>query len=150
MAMKLELVIVPVSDVDRALAFYRDGLGFVEDHDVRPAEGVRVVQLTPPESLDLPGALTGPDGAGIDRHANAEKYTTQAVLDAETATLEAAHTPVASTTERARTSRSPPPSRSLARTIRGEPAPGSGARPVARTRVTATASSGCRTISSSV
>ncbi len=50
MAMKLELVIVPVSDVDRALAFYRDGLGFVEDHDVRPADGVRVVQLTPPGS----------------------------------------------------------------------------------------------------
>jgi catechol 2,3-dioxygenase-like lactoylglutathione lyase family enzyme len=50
MAMKLELVVVPVSDVDRALAFYRDGLGFAEDHDVRPAEGVRVVQLTPPGS----------------------------------------------------------------------------------------------------
>ena len=50
MQLKLELVIVPVSDVDRALAFYRDGLGFVEDHDVRPADGVRVVQLTPPGS----------------------------------------------------------------------------------------------------
>ncbi|WP_274542184.1 MobF family relaxase [Dietzia sp. Alg238-R159] len=59
------------------------------------AMGELVVQLTPPESLDLPGALTGPEGAGIDRHANAEKYTTQAVLDAETVTLEAAHTPVA-------------------------------------------------------
>ena len=50
MQMKLELVIVPVADVDRALAFYRDGLGFAEDHDVRPADGVRVVQLTPPGS----------------------------------------------------------------------------------------------------
>jgi catechol 2,3-dioxygenase-like lactoylglutathione lyase family enzyme len=50
MQMKLELVIVPVSDVDRSVAFYRDGLGFVEDHDVRPADGVRVVQLTPPGS----------------------------------------------------------------------------------------------------
>ena len=50
MQMKLELVVVPVTDVDRAVAFYRDGLGFVEDHDVRPAEGVRVVQLTPPGS----------------------------------------------------------------------------------------------------
>ncbi len=47
MQMKLELVILPVADVDRALVFYRDGLGFAEDHDVRPAEGVRVVQLTP-------------------------------------------------------------------------------------------------------
>ena len=50
MQMKLELVIVPVDDVDRAKAFYRDGLGFVEDHDVRPADGIRVVQLTPPGS----------------------------------------------------------------------------------------------------
>ena len=50
MQMKLELVVVPVSDVDRALSFYRDGLGFVEDHDVQPADGVRVVQLTPPGS----------------------------------------------------------------------------------------------------
>ncbi|MEV8223362.1 MobF family relaxase [Dietzia maris] len=60
-----------------------------------------VVHLTPPEILDLPGALTGPEGAGIDRHANAEKFTTQAVLDAETVTLEAAHTPVAVTATRA-------------------------------------------------
>ena len=50
MQMKLELVVLPVADVDRALAFYRDGLGFVADHDVRPADGVRVVQLTPPGS----------------------------------------------------------------------------------------------------
>jgi len=50
MQMKLELVIVPVSDVDRAKTFYRDRLGFVEDVDVRPQEGVRVVQLTPPGS----------------------------------------------------------------------------------------------------
>lgn len=48
--MKLELVPIPVKDVDRAKAFYRDRLGFVEDVDVRPAEGVRVVQLTPPGS----------------------------------------------------------------------------------------------------
>ncbi len=50
MQMRLELVVVPVTDVDAAKAFYRDGLGFVEDHDVRPADGVRVVQLTPPGS----------------------------------------------------------------------------------------------------
>ncbi|MFI8592445.1 MobF family relaxase [Dietzia maris] len=60
-----------------------------------------VVELTPPESLDLPGALTGPEGAGIDRHANAEKFTTQAVVDAETLALEAAHTPVAVIASRA-------------------------------------------------
>jgi predicted enzyme related to lactoylglutathione lyase len=50
MDMKLELVPVPVTDVDRAKAFYVDGLGFVADVDVRPAPGVRVVQLTPPGS----------------------------------------------------------------------------------------------------
>lgn len=50
MQMKLELVIVPVADVDRAKEFYRDRLGFAEDVDVRPADGVRVVQLTPPGS----------------------------------------------------------------------------------------------------
>lgn len=47
MDMKLELVPVPVTDVDRAKAFYTGKLGFVLDVDVRPSEGMRVVQLTP-------------------------------------------------------------------------------------------------------
>jgi catechol 2,3-dioxygenase-like lactoylglutathione lyase family enzyme len=50
MDMKLELVPVPVVDIDRAKAFYVNQLGFVEDVDVRPGESVRVVQLTPPGS----------------------------------------------------------------------------------------------------
>ncbi|MBV8930945.1 MAG: VOC family protein [Kutzneria sp.] len=50
MDIKLELVPVPVADVDRAKAFYIGKLGFVEDVDVRPTEGMRVVQLTPPGS----------------------------------------------------------------------------------------------------
>lgn len=50
MDMKLELVPIPVADVDRAKEFYVERLGFVEDVDVRPAEGVRVVQVTPPGS----------------------------------------------------------------------------------------------------
>jgi catechol 2,3-dioxygenase-like lactoylglutathione lyase family enzyme len=50
MEMKLELVPVPVSDIDRAKAFYVDKLGFGEDVDVRPTHAVRVVQLTPPGS----------------------------------------------------------------------------------------------------
>ena len=50
MEMKLELVVVPVTDVDRAKAYYVDGLGFTADVDACPAEGVRVVQLTPPGS----------------------------------------------------------------------------------------------------
>lgn len=48
--MKLEVVPVPVSDVDRARDFYANQVGFHLDHDVWPSEGVRVVQLTPPGS----------------------------------------------------------------------------------------------------
>jgi len=46
----LEVVVVPVSDIDRAKAFYADGLGFIVDHDVTVGEDVRIVQLTPPGS----------------------------------------------------------------------------------------------------
>jgi predicted enzyme related to lactoylglutathione lyase len=47
--MKLEVVVVPVSDVDRAKAFY-EGLGWRLDADISPAEALRIVQLTPPGS----------------------------------------------------------------------------------------------------
>ncbi|MCU1669769.1 MAG: glyoxalase [Blastococcus sp.] len=57
--MKLELVPIPVSDVDRAKSFYTEQLGFIEDVDVRPADGVRVVQLTPPGSACSIGMGTG-------------------------------------------------------------------------------------------
>ena len=50
MDFKLELVAVPVSDVDRAKAFYTEQAGFVEDHDHRVSDEVRFVQLTPPGS----------------------------------------------------------------------------------------------------
>jgi catechol 2,3-dioxygenase-like lactoylglutathione lyase family enzyme len=46
----LEVVVVPVSDVDRAKTFYSQGLGFNVDHDTRISDEVRVVQLTPPGS----------------------------------------------------------------------------------------------------
>ena len=46
----LEVVVVPVADVDRAKAFYADALGFAVDHDTRIGAGMRVVQLTPPGS----------------------------------------------------------------------------------------------------
>ena len=48
--MKLELVPVPVSDIDRAKAFYVEKIGFHADHDVQPGNGMRVLQLTPPGS----------------------------------------------------------------------------------------------------
>ena len=57
--MKLELVPIPVSDVDRAKAFYVEQLGFAADVDVRPVDGVRVVQVTPPGSSCSLGMGTG-------------------------------------------------------------------------------------------
>ena len=57
--MKLELVPIPVADVDRAKAFYVEQLGFLADVDVRPVDGVRVVQLTPPGSACSIGIGTG-------------------------------------------------------------------------------------------
>jgi catechol 2,3-dioxygenase-like lactoylglutathione lyase family enzyme len=48
--LRLELAIVPVSDVDRAIAFYTEKAGFVLDHDYPVREGLRFVQLTPPGS----------------------------------------------------------------------------------------------------
>ena len=50
MDMKLELVPLPVSDIDRAKAFYVEKVGFNVDHDVQPGNGMRVLQLTPPGS----------------------------------------------------------------------------------------------------
>jgi predicted enzyme related to lactoylglutathione lyase len=47
---KLELVAIPVSDVDRAKAFYTDQVGFNADHDHTVSDEIRFVQLTPPGS----------------------------------------------------------------------------------------------------
>ncbi len=47
---KLELVSIPVSDVDRAKAFYTEKVGFNADHDQRVGDEIRFVQLTPPGS----------------------------------------------------------------------------------------------------
>ena len=68
--MKLEVVPIPVSDVDAAKAFYTEKVGFHLDHDVRPGNGMRVVQMTPPGSacsvvigeglpLGKPGSVKG-------------------------------------------------------------------------------------------
>lgn len=70
MELRLEVVQLPVADVDRAKAFYTDKLGFVLDHDVEHIPGMRVVQLTPPGSAAsivigtgmtsmVPGSLEG-------------------------------------------------------------------------------------------
>ena len=47
---KLELVAIPVSDVDRAKAFYTDQAGFIADHDHQVNDELRFIQLTPPGS----------------------------------------------------------------------------------------------------
>ena len=64
MQIKLELVPLPVSDVDRAIAFYAGKLGFKIDVDVQPSDGVRIVQLTPEGS----GCSVG-FGTGLDAYA---------------------------------------------------------------------------------
>jgi predicted enzyme related to lactoylglutathione lyase len=62
MEWKLELVAIPVSDVDRAKAFYTENVGFDADHDHRVGDEVRFVQLTPPGS-----ACSIALGTGISR-----------------------------------------------------------------------------------
>lgn len=70
MEMRLEVVQVPVADVDRSKSFYTEKLGFALDHDVEHIPGMRVVQMTPPGSATsivigtgmtsmLPGSLEG-------------------------------------------------------------------------------------------
>lgn len=50
MDFKIELIAMPVSDVDRAKAFYTDMAGFNADHDIKVSEEIRFIQLTPPGS----------------------------------------------------------------------------------------------------
>jgi catechol 2,3-dioxygenase-like lactoylglutathione lyase family enzyme len=70
MDLRLEVVPIPVSDVDAAKAFYTERVGFTLDHDIRPNEHMRVVQMTPPGSacsvvvgdglpLGTPGSVKG-------------------------------------------------------------------------------------------
>lgn len=56
---RLELVQVPVSDVDRAKAFYADQVGFLAEHDHQVSEELRFVQLTPPGSACSIALTTG-------------------------------------------------------------------------------------------
>jgi catechol 2,3-dioxygenase-like lactoylglutathione lyase family enzyme len=65
MHMSLEVVLLPVSDVDRAKEFYRDKVGFQVDLDGEVMPGVRIVQLTPPGSgcsIALADGLQVPTG----------------------------------------------------------------------------------------
>jgi catechol 2,3-dioxygenase-like lactoylglutathione lyase family enzyme len=64
MDFKLELVIIPVTDVDRAKDFYAQRAGFRLDVDHRAGEDFRVVQLTPPGSACSVTLMRNPDAAG--------------------------------------------------------------------------------------
>jgi catechol 2,3-dioxygenase-like lactoylglutathione lyase family enzyme len=84
MELKLELVLIPVSDVDRAKAFYTDQVGFELDVDTSPAEGFRVVQMTPPGS-----ACSITIGTGItDAAPGSYRATHLVVADIEAARAE--------------------------------------------------------------
>src|ERR1700712_3236172 len=59
MDMRIELILLPTTDVERTKAFYVDRVGFELDHDVEPGNGMRVIQLTPPGSACSIGFGTG-------------------------------------------------------------------------------------------
>jgi predicted enzyme related to lactoylglutathione lyase len=66
--MRLELVPLTTTDVDRSKAFYVDRVGFTLDHDVEPGNGMRVVQLTPPGSacsIVFGVGISEPDAAPV-------------------------------------------------------------------------------------
>ena len=64
MQFRLELIVVPVSDVDRAKSFYSEQLGFGVDVDYSAGEDFRVVQLTPPGSACSIALMKNPEAAG--------------------------------------------------------------------------------------
>jgi predicted enzyme related to lactoylglutathione lyase len=64
MDLKLELIVVPVSDVDRAKAFYAEKAGFTVDVDFSAGEDFRVVQLTPPGSACSIALMKNKETAG--------------------------------------------------------------------------------------
>ncbi len=76
MDMRLELVPLVSTDVDRSKAFYVDQLGFHLDHDVEPGNGMRVVQFTPPGS-----ACSVVVGVGINEAGSAPVKGLHLVVD---------------------------------------------------------------------
>ena len=90
MDLKLEVVPIPVSDVDAAKAFYTEKVGFDLDHDIRPNDTMRVVQMTPPGSacsvvlgeglpLGAPGSVKGVQLVVDDIEAVREAMTSRGV-----------------------------------------------------------------------
>jgi catechol 2,3-dioxygenase-like lactoylglutathione lyase family enzyme len=83
---KLELIAVPVSDVDRAKSFYVDKAGFNADHDHKVSDEVRFVQITPPGS-----ACSIAFGKGVSESEPGSLQGLQVVVD----DIEAAHADLA-------------------------------------------------------
>ena len=84
MDMKLELVLLPVSDVDRAKVFYTEKVGFTLDVDHQPSDEFRVVQMTPPGS-----ACSATIGIGLtDAAPGSVRGTHLVVTDIEAARAE--------------------------------------------------------------
>ena len=78
---KIELIFVPVTDVDRAKDFYVK-IGFHADHDQRPTDGLRFVQLTPPGSAC---SIAIGEGLGIDLEPGRQNTIQVVVPDADAA-----------------------------------------------------------------
>ncbi len=82
MDMKLELIPIPVSDVERAKAFYVEKAGFKLDHDIKVSESLRFIQLTPPGSAC---SITIGDGIAKDMEPGSLKGLQMVVKDAKLA-----------------------------------------------------------------
>ena len=104
---KLELVAVPVSDVDRAKAFYTDQVGFNADHDHKVSDEIRFVQLTPPGSAcsitlgvgvtdAQPGSVTGLQLVVPDIHAARNELLSRGVEVSEVQDMSAPGKPTVS------------------------------------------------------
>lgn len=76
--MRLELVPLPVADVERSKTFYIDRVGFHLDHDVSPGNGMRIVQLTPPGSAC---SIVFGDGMGNANPASGSVHGLHLVVD---------------------------------------------------------------------
>ncbi|HEY1488227.1 MAG TPA: VOC family protein [Micromonosporaceae bacterium] len=107
MDFKLELVPLPVADVDRAVAFYADRMGFVVDLDVRNGDTFRVVQLTPPGSgcsvavgigvvSTAPGSVQGLHLVVVDIHAAVAELRGRGVVVADVIDMTAPGKPTVS------------------------------------------------------
>ena len=82
---RIELIFIPVTDVDRARDFYAGKVGFTVDHDVRVDESTRFVQVTPPGSAC---SIAFGEGLGLDMEPGSQHSIQVVVDDADVARRE--------------------------------------------------------------